>query len=69
MVLPIAYNNVSTRHDRDAFQTLELSIARAPGPEGPEEGAVRMEDLDPVVAGVSYHDVALVVDCYAPGDK
>lgn len=69
MVLTIAYDDVSARHDGDAFQTLEFSVTRAPGPEGPEEGAVRVEDLDPVVAGVSHHDVALVVNCYAPSDK
>lgn len=65
MVLPIAHNDIAPRHDRYPLQPLELPVSRAPGPEGAEEGAVRVEDLDTVIARVSYHDVALVVYGYA----
>lgn len=66
MILPVTDNNISSGHNSDAFKTLELSISTTPGPEGSEERAIWMEDLDPVVTGVSNHDVALVIYRYAP---
>lgn len=69
MILSVADDDVPAGHDGDAFQTLELSVTRSPGTEGSEEGAVRVEDLDAVVAGVGNHDVALVVYRYTPEDQ
>lgn len=66
MVFPITYDDVATGHNGDTFKTLELSVSRTPGPESPEEGSIRMEDLDSVVARISNYDVALVVDSNTP---
>lgn len=69
MVLAIAHDDIPSTHDSDAFQPLELAISRPPRPESPQEGAIRMKDLNAVVAGVSHYDVALVVYCYTPGKR
>lgn len=66
MVLPIAHDDVPAAHDGDALQTLELAIAGAPGAEGTEERSVGVEDLDAIVAGVGYYDIALVINGDTP---
>lgn len=70
VVFPITYDDVATGHNGDTFKTLELSVSRTPGPESPEEGSIRMEDLDSIVARISHYDVALVIDSNTPdGNK
>jgi hypothetical protein len=69
MVLPVAHQDVAVGHHGHALQPLELAVTGAPTAESSEEGAVRMEDLDAVVAGVTDEYVALVVNGYAPARK
>lgn len=69
VVLSVADEDVAVGHDRHTLQALELSLARSPAAEGPEEGAVGVEDLDAVVAAVRHEDVALVVHGHAPARK
>ena len=52
MILPVSDENVPGRVDRNALQPLELAIVLAPPAEWAEECTVRVEDLDPVVAGI-----------------
>ena len=66
MVLPVRDEDVTLGVDRDPLQPLELRVALPPPPEGAEEGAVGVEDLDPVVAGVRHEDVTLFVYCHSP---
>lgn len=69
MVLPVADQYVPVGHDGHSFQTLELPVSRPPAAERPQEAAVRIEYLYPVVPGVAYDDVALVVHCYSPAEE
>lgn len=64
MIFTVTYNDIPARHNSYAFQAFELSVTRAPRAESSEEVAVRVEDLDPVVARVSHNDVTLVVYSY-----
>lgn len=59
---------MTVRRHGHTFQSLELSFAVTPASEGSQEGAVRMEYLDPVVAGVRYADVSLIVHGYSSGE-
>ena len=45
---------------------LELPVALTPAAKGSEEGAVRVEDLDSVVAGVRHKDEPSFVYCHTP---
>ena len=67
MVLPVSDKDVAAGVDGNALQTLELGVALAPTAEGAEEGPVRVEDLDPVVARVGHKDETLFVDSYSSG--
>lgn len=69
VVLSVADEDVAVGHDRHALEALELSLAGSPAAEGPEEGAVGVEDLDAVVAAVRHEDVALVVHGHAPAGR
>lgn len=66
MVLAVADEDVARAGDGDALEALELSVARAPRAEGAQESAVRVEDLDAIVARVGYADVPLIVYSYTP---
>merc|ERR1719342_261515 len=66
MVLPVRDEDVAGSVDGDPLEPLELAVALAPAPEGPEEGAVRVEYLNSVVARVSDKDEPLLVDSYTP---
>lgn len=67
MVLSIANQNVAVGHDRNALQPFEFGIAGAPRAERPQKAAVRMENLDAIVAGIGHADEALIVDGHATG--
>lgn len=69
VVLPVAHQYVPVGHDCHSLQTLELRVSRPPAPERPQEAAVRVEDLYPVVARVADDDVPLVVHSYSPENK
>ena len=45
---------------------LELPVALTPAAKRPEESSVRVEDLDPVVAGVRHKDEPSLVNCHSP---
>ena len=64
MILSVCDENPAGRVDRDALESLELSVGLAPAPEAAQEGAVRVEDLDPVVAGVRHKYVPLLINSY-----
>lgn len=61
MVLSVRHQDVALRVDRDTLQALELPFTLAPPAETPEEGSVRVEDLDAIIAGICDEDVALLV--------
>ena len=48
------------------FCHLELPVTLPPATKGPEEGSVRVENLDPVVSGVRHKDEAAIIDCHTP---
>ena len=62
MILSIGHQDVALGVDRDALKAFELAFALAPPTEASQEGSVRVENLDSVVAGIRYEDVALLVD-------
>lgn len=62
MVLAIADQDVTVRHDRHALKPLELGVAGAPRAKSAQEATVRMEDLNAIVARICNTDEALVVD-------
>ena len=59
------YENIN----EDQVQYLEFPIALTPAAKGSEEGAVRVEDLDSVVAGVRHKDEPSFVYCYTPVER
>ena len=65
MVLSVGDQDVPGGVDRYPLQPLELSVALPPPTEGPQEGSVRVEDLDPVVPGVRHEDEPLLVNSHA----
>ena len=65
MVLPVGHQDVALGVDRNALQPLELPVALSPPAKGPEEGAIRVEDLDPVVSRVCHKDVTLLIYSYS----
>ena len=48
------------------FCHLELPVTLPPATKGPEEGSVRVKDLDPVVSGVRHKDEPAIIDCHTP---
>jgi len=66
MVLPVCHEDVSVAVDSDPLQPLELSIVLPPPPEGSEERAVGVEDLDAIVARIGHKDVTLLIDSHTP---
>jgi hypothetical protein len=52
MVLPVGDEYVTGGVDGDSLEALELGVVLAPPPEGAQECSVRVEDLNPVVAGI-----------------
>jgi len=52
VVLAIADQDVAVRHDGHALESFELRVAGAPGTEGLQEAAVRIEDLNAAVCGL-----------------
>ncbi|GBM90422.1 hypothetical protein AVEN_72329-1 [Araneus ventricosus] len=62
MILPIADDDTAPTGDGQPLEAFELAVSGTPSAERLQEGAVRLEDLDPVVAAVTHDDVPLVVD-------
>ena len=52
--------------EEDQSWYLEFPVALTPAAEGSEEGAVWVEDLDPVVARVRHKDEPSLVYCHTP---
>jgi len=69
VILAIADQDVAVRHDGHALESFELRVAGAPGAEGLQEAAVRIEDLNAVVARIGHEYVALIVHGHTAGKK
>lgn len=61
MILAIAHQNVAVRHDGHALQSFELRVAGAPGAEGLQEAAIRIEDLYAIVARIGHENISQIV--------
>ena len=59
-------SNVKTIKKNYMICHLELPVALTPAAKRPEESSVRVEDLDPVVAGVRHKDEPSFVYCHTP---
>ena len=66
MIFSVAHEDIPVGHDCDSLEALELRVSSAPAAEGAQEGALRVENLDAIIAAVSNEDEALVVHCHAP---
>lgn len=66
MIFAVAHQNLSIAHDRYALEALEFGWTGSPASESPQERAIGVEDLDPVVARVANKDVSLVVHSHTP---
>ena len=68
MVLSVTRDDATTAGHCESFQTFELSVSSSPAAEAPEESAIGLEHLYPVIAAVTNNNVALVIDGHTPGE-
>jgi len=61
VILSIADQDIAVRHDGHTLESFELRVAGAPGTEGLQETAIRIEDLNAVIARIGHEYVALIV--------
>lgn len=67
MIFAIAHQDISIGHYGHALESFELRIARAPGAEGLQEAAVRIEDLYAIIARIGHEYIALIVHGHTAG--
>lgn len=69
VVLAIAYQNVSIRHNANALESFEFRTTRTPGAESLQESAVGAVNLYAIIACIGDYNITLIIHSDAPAKR